>query len=108
MASWARLTQTQYNDPGYNDGDGDRLFRRVTMPTPQYVHPYAQGGYVGGGDKEDGTEAWGACLGVLVCIMLLLLLAFTASYPVSYYYYPADQNSNMYRGYYHGCPGCWL
>ena len=81
---------------------------------PRYGHPYAVYGgnnnREAGSDKEDGSEAWGACLGVLVCVMLLLLLAFAASYPVSYYYYPADQN--MYRGgpysYNHGCPGCWL
>ena len=41
-------------------------------PVSRYGHPYDYGAK----DGADGTEAWGACLGVLICIMLLLLLAF--------------------------------
>jgi hypothetical protein len=110
MNSWgfttARLTQ---NDGGNNECD----MRRISMPMARYGHPYVVAGYGANAavaDREDGSEAWGACLGVLICVMLLLLLAFTASYPVSYYYYPSDPN--MYRGssysYNHACPGCWL
>ena len=113
MTSWVFPTRLVQSDGvSNNDGDSDRLMRRITMPMPRYGHPYVTAGYDGNNDRErdDGTEAWGACLGVLVCVMFLLLLAFTASYPISYYYYPADQN--MYRGgsysYNHGCPGCWL
>jgi hypothetical protein len=120
MTLWGFTPTRQYNNAAYNNdssGDGpdpDRLIRRITMPLPRYGHPYVSYAPVvdgaGAGDRDDGTETWGACLGVLVCIMLLLLLAFTASYPISYYYYPADQNGNVYRGSYsynHGCPGCW-
>jgi len=54
-------------------------------------------------------EAWVLCLSMMICIMLLMMLAFTASYPLSYYY-----SSSNYNGYHtaspavHGCPECWL
>ena len=71
-------------------------------PVSRYGHPYDYGAK----DGADGTEAWGACLGVLICVMLLLLLAFTASYPVSYYYYPDQKGYRDYSN--RACPNCWM
>ena len=39
-------------------------------------------------DDKASFDTVGGCLGVTICIMLLIVLLFAISYPLTYYYYP--------------------
>ena len=80
---------------------------REYSPMPRYGHPYNHAD-----EEQSGNDMWGACLGVIICISLVMLLTLTVSYPINSYYYPDDPKD---RGYYHNynnyndrCPTCWM
>ena len=63
-------------------------------------------------DSDDydnsSDEAWVCCISFAICIMLLLMLAFTASYPLTYYYNHHYYYQSAATTGVHGCPECWL
>jgi hypothetical protein len=76
------------------------------VPIPRYGHPYPLSAK-GGNNDEAANDMWGACLGILICMLLLLFLVFAMSYPAQYYYYPDDPTI---KDYHHSarCPSCWM
>jgi hypothetical protein len=81
-----------------NEEDRDFYATRDSQMMPRYGHPYSN-------TNEEATDMWGTCLGVIICVSLFVLLAFTMSYPVTYYYYPDDPT---FKGHAVRCPNCWM